>query len=621
MPWLPHRLAAVAAAVLASSAGFVALTGAVLSNRENAPPEVVANDNRAPAGVLSGGTLTVHLHVGVARWHPEAADGPFADVAAFGEDGKSPTIPGPLIRVHAGTTIVATVRNDLTDSTIWVRGLVTHPASADSTPIAPGDTRTFSFLAGQPGTYVYSAKPGHVNVTVDEREQMSSAFIVDPVGRRTDDRVFVINIWGDPVDSTHYRNAVAINGKSWPFTERISANVGDSVRWRVINGSARVHPMHLHGFYFRVDSRGSSFGDTTFGADRRRIAVTEDMDPGSTMAMVFSADRPGNWLFHCHLTFHVNNTARLDGTGGEHLHEADPMKHMAGLVLGIIVNPTPGKVQARPREADVRKLRLFADERPHKGRTPLEMSYVLQRGRVAPAADSVEPAGAVIVLQRNQPTRFTIVNRLHEGTAVHWHGIELLSYSDGVAGWSGASTSVAPMVAAKDSFVANLRLPRAGTFIYHTHLNDIEQVTSGMYGALLVLPEGQRYDPTTDHAFVMGWDGPANVPNILVNGDSLPKPLEMKFGKSHRLRFINIGPADRIFFAVRRDTTTLTWKPRAKDGADLPSGWHVAGPSIVRLNVGETFDADFNPPAPGEYRLTVGRPKTPMAWSQRIIVR
>jgi FtsP/CotA-like multicopper oxidase with cupredoxin domain len=119
----------------------------------------------------------------------------------------------------------------------------------------------------------------------------------------------------------------------------------------------------------------------------------------------------------------------------------------------------------------------------------------------------------------------------------------------------------------------------------------------------------------------MGWDGPADVPNILVNGDSLPKPLEMKLGKSHRLRFINIGPADRIFFAVRRDTTTLTWKPRAKDGADLPPSWHVAGPSIVRLNVGETFDADFNPPAPGEYRLTVGRPKTPMSWYQRIIVR
>ena len=201
----------------------------------------------------------------------------------------------------------------------------------------------------------------------------------------------------------------------------------------------------------------------------------------------------------------------------------------------------------------------------------------------------------MLVFHRNQPTEVTIINRAHDATSVHWHGLELESYSDGVAGWSGMSTTVAPMVAAKDSFVANLRLPRAGTFIYHTHLNDIEQVTSGMYGALLVLPEGQRYDPTTDHSFVMGWDGPGGLPNILVNGDSLPKPLEMKFGKSHRLRFINIGPADRIFFAVRRDTTTLTWKPRAKDGARSSAGLARGRAVDCSIECWRNFRCGFQP--------------------------
>ena len=51
------------------------------------------------------------------------------------------------------------------------------------------------------------------------------------------------------------------------------------------------------------------------------------------------------------------------------------------------------------------------------------------------------------------------------------------------------------------------RAPRAGTFIYHTHLNDIEQLTSGMYGAAVVLERNQKYDPSTDHAFVLGRDG------------------------------------------------------------------------------------------------------------------
>jgi FtsP/CotA-like multicopper oxidase with cupredoxin domain len=377
--------------------------------------------------------------------------------------------------------------------------------------------------------------------------------------------------------------------------------------------------MHLHGFYFRVDSRGTYHSDTTFSAQRRRMAVTEDMDPFSTMAMVFSPDRPGNWLFHCHLTFHVNSEARLDGTGGEHAHEADPMKHMAGLVLGITVNDPLHKGVFRDVSTKTRNLRLFADERPRKGRTPLEMSYVLQRNASEPAADSVEPPGAPIVLRRNEPTRITVLNRTHEGTAVHWHGVELLSFSDGVAGWSGVAKNLAPMIAPKDSFVANLRLPRAGTFIYHTHLNDIEQVTSGMYGALIVLPEREKYDPRFDHSFVAGWDGDDD--HIIVNGDSLPQPLVMTAGKPHRLRFINIGPADRLFFAVRRDSTPVAWKPSAKDGADLPPGARISGPSIVRLNVGETFDAQFNPEERGEYLLTVGRPKSPLKWKQRIIVR
>lgn len=582
-------------------------------------PVIEANDNRKPAGTLKDGVLTVNLVVQMARWYPEAPDGPYQDVAAFAEEGKAPSIPGPLIRVREGTRIVVTVRNALVDSTIHVSGLSTRPMLPDTTALKAGETRTFRFMAGKPGTYLYTAMVGSFDQLIRERETLSSALVVDPVNARTDDRIFVINIWGEPVDSTVYRNAVTINGKSWPYTERISANVGDSVRWRVINGSVRVHPMHLHGFYFRVDSRGTLMGDTTFSAAKRRMAVTEDMDPFSTMSMVFSPDRPGNWLFHCHLTFHVNAEARLDGTGAEHMHEGDPMKHMAGLVLGIVVKDRPGHVTSFKSNEKVRDLRLYADERPRKGMTPLAMSYVLQRDANIPAIDSVEHPGTPIVLRQNEPTRFTIVNRMHEGTAVHWHGVELLSFWDGVAGWSGAATTVAPMIAPKDSFVANLRLPRAGTFIYHTHLNDIEQVTSGMYGALIVLPKGQKYDPSVDHSFVAGWDGDDS--HIVINGDSAAKPIEMKFGATHRLRFINIGPADRLWFAIRQDTTPVEWKPRAKDAADLPPARQINGPSAVRLNVGETFDAMFDPPARGEYLLTVGRPKTRMTWKQKIIVR
>ena len=76
-------------------------------------PVVEANDNRTPAGTLKDGTLELDLVVQMSHWYPEEKDGPFAEVAAFGEEGKPPQIPGPLIRVPEGTTIVARVRNAL----------------------------------------------------------------------------------------------------------------------------------------------------------------------------------------------------------------------------------------------------------------------------------------------------------------------------------------------------------------------------------------------------------------------------------------------------------------------------------------------------------------------------
>jgi FtsP/CotA-like multicopper oxidase with cupredoxin domain len=225
------------------------------------------------------------------------------------------------------------------------------------------------------------------------------------------------------------------------------------------------------------------------------------------------------------------------------------------------------------------------------------------------------------VFHRNTPTQVTIYNRAHDGTSVHWHGLELESYSDGVAGWSGMTKRVAPMIAPQDSFVAHLTMPRAGTFIYHTHLNDIEQLTSGMYGAVLVLEKNQKYDPTTDHTFVAGWDGDSGN-HFLVNGDSTsPPPMEIQHGKTQRLRFVNIGPADRMIFAARRDTSVVTWKPLAKDGYYYPSGYRQDGPASRRLGVGETFDAEFTPMEPGEYRITVRLPNKPDFWVQRVIVR
>jgi FtsP/CotA-like multicopper oxidase with cupredoxin domain len=465
---------------------------------------------------------------------------------------------------------------------------------------------------------LYSAAVG-VEDTVVEREQLAGAFVVDPVGARADDRIFVLNIWGQLVDSVTYRNALAINGRSWPYTEPITATLGDSVRWRWINATHRAHPMHLHGFFFRVDAKGDAYADTAYAPDAHRLAVTEDMRPGQTMRMAWQPDRVGNWLFHCHIGFHVVPEARLDppAEGAHEHHSSEATQHMAGLVLGIAVRAAPGWHE--PARGRPRRLRLLVQEgRPHH-RAPRAIGYVLQRGG-EPARDSVEIPGSVLVTTRDQPTDITVVNRLGEATAVHWHGLELQSYWDGVAGWSGVGPRVAPAIQPGDSFTARLTLQRAGTFIYHTHLDDFEQLTSGLYGAIVVLEPGQRFDPATDHVFIVGWDGQADPPHLLVNGDSTPPRLLLAAGVAHRFRFVNIGIAGRYRFSLLRDSTLQTWRAVARDGANLPPLVAVQGPAALVLTVGQTADAVVVPAA-GDYRLTMTLPDGTPIWSQTLLVR
>ena len=61
--------------------------------------------------------------------------------------------------------------------------------------------------------------------------------------------------------------------------------IDEDVHWRVINLSTQQHPMHLHGFYFTVDSLGNGVRDSIFPDARKRRVVTQLMAPDATMSV------------------------------------------------------------------------------------------------------------------------------------------------------------------------------------------------------------------------------------------------------------------------------------------------------------------------------------------------
>jgi hypothetical protein len=52
----------------------------------------------------------------------------------------------------------------------------------------------------------------------------------------------------------------------------------------------------------------------------------------------------------------------------------------------------------------------------------------------------------------------------------------------------------------------------------------------------------------------------------------------------------------------------VTWTPVAKDGIELPARDRTPRPAAARANVGETYDFEFTPEAPGDYFFEVFRP-------------
>ncbi len=264
---MPSSNLTVRRCVAFTFAAFMGYSPADLPIRQVAP-----NDNRVAGGLLRDGTLMLRLEAREGVWRRDGPEGPGLTVAVFTEMGHQPQNPGPLIRVPAGTRVRVSVRNALCDSTLIMYGLHARPGALDDTiQIAAGATRLVSFDAGTSGTYFYWATTTHHAVADRDGydSQLHGAFIIDRADRApAADRIFVLAEWigaGNPATRPELR---VINGLSWPHTEPLSHTVGDTVRWRWLNPSSGPHPMHLHGFYFDVTSRGTYAADTslTIGA-------------------------------------------------------------------------------------------------------------------------------------------------------------------------------------------------------------------------------------------------------------------------------------------------------------------------------------------------------------------
>jgi FtsP/CotA-like multicopper oxidase with cupredoxin domain len=579
---------------------------------------------------LAKNTLTLALDVVEAAYRPEGSDDPVVRILALAEPGKAPQVPGPLLRAPVGTTVRLTLRNR-SDSALMFSGFrQSLKADDDTVQIAAHATRELTIRLDAEGTFAYwgvlkGEKTFEDRLWLDS--QLGGAFVVDPAGTdptRATDRIFVISEWFHDYPDRAFESALAFNGKAWPHNERITLAQGDSVHWRFVNLAAIEHPLHLHGFYYRVTRRGGQRGDTAVPPAQQFLQNMQTVRIGETINIAWVPTTPGNWVFHCHFASHVGSAVTLHGSpdpytvklagnsisatpDGHAEHEMKGRHDMHGLVIGVHVTPSAGY---RPAiVAERRTIRLLAQKRPnYLAGFQTGYGFVLQTSDSLPPRDQISIPGPVLELRRGEPVRILVKNRMDEYTGVHWHGLEIDSYPDGVPNFSGMGAHVMPPIAPGDSFAAEFTPPRSGTFPYHSHLNELRQIGSGMYGAIVVT-DGPR-DTTRDHVIVGGGGGVPMFDKfgpafLLVNGRRIAAPIHMTVGDTNRLRIVSIHSDELLKFRLSDDSSTARWTPIARDGADLSDVLRKPEVAQIEMGPGQTADFLFVPQHVGPLSLEV----------------
>lgn len=239
--------------------------------------------------------------------------------------------------------------------------------------------------------------------------------------------------------------------------------------------------------------------------------------------------------------------------------------------------------------------------------------------------------GPVLRMTEGDDVEITVVNRLSEGTSIHWHGIPVPFRMDGVA-----TISQEP-IASGEQFIYRFIAPQAGTYMYHAHYNDMDQDT--VIGMIVIQPKDPSREPHYDVDFPivvtsLNWEPARNIeaqavlansmlmPQMAANPKADPKPgmgdamermdmteywcfngktfpatdpIVVKPGNLVRVRFANIT---HMAHPMHLHGHWFRWI--AQDGAPLPQPRAM---NTIPVDPGRTIDIDFIANNPGVWPL------------------
>jgi FtsP/CotA-like multicopper oxidase with cupredoxin domain len=310
---------AFAAGVQARTAGNAqGYRPAAASPHTHIPP-AEPGKHYTPVITPNGWTLPYTVRNGVKVFHliAEPVQNEFAPGLEGDCWGYNGTTPGPTIEVVEGDRMRIYVTNHLPEPTSvhWHGILLPNGmdglAGLTQKRIEPGQTCKYEFTLRQHGTHMYHP---HLDEMIQMSMGLQGLFIIHPRNpKRRPDRDFAImlNEWRidpgtrrpNPIEMVDF-NVFTMNSKAFPGTAPLVARFGERVKIRLANLSAQDHhPIHLHGYQFNITETDGR----QIPVSAQQVETTVLVQVGSTRAIEFVADEPGDWALHCHMTHHVMN--------------------------------------------------------------------------------------------------------------------------------------------------------------------------------------------------------------------------------------------------------------------------------------------------------------------------
>jgi len=216
--------------------------------------------------------------------------------------------------------------------------------------------------------------------------------------------------------------------------------------------------------------------------------------------------------------------------------------------------------------------------------------------------------GPTIEAVEGDRIRVYVTNKLKAPTSVHWHAVFVPNGMDGVAGLT--QHSIKP----GETFKYEYTLRQHGTFMYHSHHDEMTQMAMGMMGLFIVHPRRRAAGYRVDRDFAILLSEWKIVPgtmrpdpnemtefNLLtMNAKAFPatQPLVCKKGDRVRIRFGNLSATDHHPIHIHGHF----FKTVATDGGQLPVTAQRPEATVL-VPVGTTRDIELVTDAPGDWAL------------------